>query len=79
MLRQFEGQQAIRQFVDEVLDPPLLVLEKFDTDMLRESWKGSTASPTVRYIAWHILKALAALHAAGFVHTGLYNHTPLIS
>lgn len=71
ILRHFEGHAAIRQLVDEVTDPPSLVLEYLDTDMLHESWKGGIQSSIVREVGWHTLNALAALHDAGFVHTGM--------
>ncbi|TKA37736.1 hypothetical protein B0A49_05362 [Cryomyces minteri] len=52
ILRHFEGEEAIRHFVDETTNPPSLVLEYFDSDMLHESliWgKG-----------WHIFKPEAS-------------------
>ena len=56
--------------IDEVQDPPLLVLEYLDSNLLIESAKTKLQSSEVKHITKAVLQTLAALHEEGIVHTG---------
>ncbi len=68
--RSHQSVPSIRRYIDSIQDPPLLVLENLDTDLLLESKERVFPSSEVKHIARSILRALSALHSNGIVHTG---------
>jgi len=70
ILKRFQSVPSLRQLVDGVQDPPLLVLEHFDSDLLTVSETKGLKSPEVKHVTRAVLQALAALHEEGIVHTG---------
>jgi len=56
--------------VDEVRDPPSLVLQHLDDNLLNASNEKTLESLEVKFIAKRILQAIQALHEAGYTHTG---------
>lgn len=70
ILKRFQSVSSLRRLIDEVQDPPLLVLEHLDSDLLTESAARKLESSEVKHVAKVILQALAALHEEGIVHTG---------
>ena len=71
LLKRYRGHQAIRQLVDESLDPPTLVLQYLDTDILDASKEVALKPSEIKYVAKDVLSALVAMHDDGFVHTGM--------
>ena len=60
---------SLRRLIDEVQDPPLLVLEHLDSNLLIESEAKKLESSEVKHVTKAVLQALAALHEEGIVHT----------
>lgn len=60
----------IRQWLDQGVDPPFLVLEYMDNDALRLSGEGILSRSDIKAIARGTLQALSFLHAQGMAHTG---------
>ena len=73
MLIRFRDVPSLRRLVDEVQDPPLLVLEYLESNTLIESGKKGFQSSDAKLIAKAVLETLAAFHAEGIVHTGQWN------
>ena len=70
VLKRFQTISSLRCLIDEVQDPPLLVLEHLDSNLLIESGTAKLESSEVKQVAKAVLQALAALHENGIVHTG---------
>lgn len=70
LLKRFQTVPSLRRLIDEVQDPPLLVLEYLDSNLLIESAKKKLQSSEVKHVTKAVLQALAALHEEGIVHTG---------
>ena len=69
MLTRFRDVPTLRRLVDEVQDPPLLVLEYLDSNTLAESRMKGFKSSDAKLVAKAVLETLAAFHAEGIVHT----------
>lgn len=76
ILKKFKGQSGIRQLVDEIPDPQLLVLQYFDDNLLDASGSKQLEKHELRFIARKVLQALQALHSDGYVHTGMGGRPP---
>ena len=61
---------GIRQMVDDIENPPALVLEYLDDNLLDVSSRERLQGSDVKVVARTALEALAVLHENGFVHTG---------
>ena len=70
MLTRFRNVPTLRHLLDEVQDPPLLVLEYLESNTLTESGKKGFKSSDAKLVAKAVLETLAAFHAEGIVHTG---------
>ena len=70
VLQRFQARAPLRRLIDEVSDPPFLILEYLDSNLLVESGKKALASTDLKRVARTVLLALAAMHAEGMVHTG---------
>ena len=70
ILRRFQGQPCIRQLVDEVHDPPSLVLKHLDDNLLNASNSKRLERSEIKFVAKRLLEALKVFHEAGYVHTG---------
>jgi hypothetical protein len=71
ILEFFQGRPCIRQLIDEVADPPCLVLEHLDDDLLNAAKIKKLDRIDIKFVATNILKALKEFHEAGYVHTGM--------
>ncbi|MCJ1387018.1 hypothetical protein MMC17_010147 [Xylographa soralifera] len=71
ILKRFQTVSSLRRLIDEIQDPPLLVLEHLDSNLLIESATKKLQSSEVKHVAKAVLQALAALHEEGIVHTGM--------
>lgn len=72
ILKRFQIVPSLRCLVDEIQDPPLLVLEHLDSNLLIESANKKLQSSEVKHVTKAVLQALAALHEEGIVHTGTW-------
>lgn len=71
VLRRFQSRTPhVRPLVDEIEDPPALVLKYLEDDALRGSNLKTLARYEVKFVARGVLEALSVLHGDGFVHTG---------
>jgi casein kinase II subunit alpha len=70
VLRHFRNRPHIRQLVDETRDPPSLVLQYFNDNLLDVSNKKTLQSSEVKFVAKRVLQALQALHEDGYTHNG---------
>ena len=70
ILNRFQHVPSLRSLIDEIHDPPLLVLEHLDSNLLIESGNEKLKSSDVKRVAKTVLQALAAFHEEGIVHTG---------
>ncbi|KAK3298905.1 kinase-like domain-containing protein [Chaetomium fimeti] len=68
-LRLFRGCGPLRQLVDEVQDPPSLVLEYMDSSVLSLVKKNKLARVEAKRALQAAAQALVALHENGIVHT----------
>ncbi|KAL8929960.1 MAG: hypothetical protein Q9208_001104 [Pyrenodesmia sp. 3 TL-2023] len=71
ILTRFQAIPTLRQLIDEVQEPPLLVLEHLDRDAFYESGLKEFKSAEIKQVARAVLQALAALHEDGLVHTDI--------
>ena len=71
VLRSFSGRPYIRQLLDEVADPPCLILEFLDDNLLDASNAKKLRKADIKFVAKNILEALKDFHEVGFVHTGM--------
>jgi casein kinase II subunit alpha len=71
ILKHFHARPGIRQLLDETQDPPSLVLEHLDDNLLAASNSKRLEKPEIKFIAKRILEALQAIHEDGYVHTGI--------
>ena len=69
-LELFHGHNAIRQMLDEIEEPPGLVLEHLGGDLLSASREKQLERHEAKTVARTVLEALAALHGKDWVHTG---------
>ena len=72
ILKRFQTISTLRHLIDEIEDPPLLVLELLDSILLIESSTKKLQSSEVKHVTKAVLQALAALHEEGIVHTGTW-------
>lgn len=72
VLRRLRSQSHIRQLLDETQDPPSLVLQHLDDNLLDASNKETLEGLDVKFVAKRILQALQALHEDGYTHTGMF-------
>lgn len=73
VLRHFHGRPYIRQILNETREPPSLVLQHLDDNLLHTSSEKTLENSEVKFVAKQILLALQALHEDGYTHTGRQN------
>lgn len=74
ILKRSGNQPGIRTLVDDNQDPPLLVLQHYDDNLLNYTRTKNVEGRELKTVAKTVLQALAALHNEGLVHTGMYLH-----
>lgn len=72
VLKHLYGQPGIRPLLDEILEPPCLVLKYLDEHSLHASNQKQLRKSDVKFVTKKVLEALDALHTAGYVHTGKF-------
>jgi casein kinase II subunit alpha len=70
VLSHFRSKPYIRQLVDEIDEPPALVLNFLDDNLLDLSGRKRLERRDVKLVARSVLEALKQFHEAGYVHTG---------
>lgn len=70
VLQRFHERPHIRQLIDTIQQPPAIVLEYLDDNLLRASNSKKLERVDVKFVARSILEALKMLHEDGYVHTG---------
>ncbi|TAQ85273.1 hypothetical protein B7494_g6406 [Chlorociboria aeruginascens] len=74
ILLRFQDRAPLRRLVDEILeprDPPGIVLQHMDSDILEASRQQTFSRIEIKYVARIVLKALAIFHKDGYVHTDI--------
>lgn len=60
----------IRPLLEEIEEPPAIILRYLEDDLLQSSNRKRLSRPEVKFVARRVLDALNVLHSEGFVHTG---------
>ncbi|KAJ9298774.1 hypothetical protein DTO217A2_8361 [Paecilomyces variotii] len=69
VLKRFQSRTPfIRPLLDEIADPPAIVLKHLDDHLLNASISKRLTSQEIKYVARGILEALKVLHEDGTVH-----------
>ena len=71
LLVRFKTSQNIRPLLDDIEEPPALVLRYLDSNVLQASNAQKLDRVELKLVAKAVLEALCAFHAEGLVHTGL--------
>lgn len=71
VLKHFFNRLYIRQLLDETEDPPSLILQFVDDNILHASNVRTLESLDVKFVAKRVLQAIRALHEEGYTHTGM--------
>ncbi|CZT40874.1 related to serine/threonine protein kinase [Rhynchosporium secalis] len=79
ILRHFHARPGIRQLLDEVQNPPSLVLKHLDESLLTVSNTKRLEKREIKFVAKKILEALQAFHEDGYVHTDVKPDNILIN
>ncbi|EDN05662.1 predicted protein [Histoplasma mississippiense (nom. inval.)] len=69
ILKTLGHQSGVRRLVDDIQNPPLLVLQYYDDNLLNCCRTKSVEGRELKTVAKTVLQALAALHNQGLVHT----------
>lgn len=70
VLKHFSSHPYIRQVLDETIDPPSLILQYLDDNLLHASSVKTLENSDVKLVAKRVLQAIWALHEEGYTHTG---------
>ena len=72
VLKRFQGRSThIRPLLDEIDDPPAIIIKYLQHDLLQVSNTKDLTRNEIKFVARHVLEALKVLHQDGFVHTGM--------
>lgn len=69
ILDQFGGRSMFRRLIDEIHDPPFLVLEHLDDDLLKASNTKTLNRTKLKDVAGRLLRAIELLHENRYTHT----------
>jgi len=75
ILKHFHARPGIRQLLDETQNPPALVLNHLDDNLLSASNSKRLEKSEIKLVAKRILEGLQELHKDHYVHTGTYSPT----
>ena len=70
VLQRFYKRPHTRQLIDVIEQPPAIVLEYYDDNLLHASNSKKLERVDLKFVARSILEALRVLHEDGSVHTG---------
>ncbi|KAL3420436.1 serine threonine protein kinase [Phlyctema vagabunda] len=71
ILKHFQGRPYIRQLLDEIEQPPSLVLQYLEDNLLQASSTKTLERSEIKFVAKRVLQALQALHEDGYTHTDI--------
>ncbi|KAF1951620.1 kinase-like protein [Byssothecium circinans] len=71
MLNKFQGCPHIRPLLDQIEEPPALVLKFLHDNLLKASNMKRLERPEIKFVARGVLEALNIFHEAGYVHTDI--------
>lgn len=69
-MKHFTSHLYIRQVLDETTDPPSLILQHLDDNLLHASSVKTLENSDVKLVGKRVLQAIKALHEKGYTHTG---------
>ncbi|KAK0118521.1 hypothetical protein ONS96_011618 [Cadophora gregata f. sp. sojae] len=69
--KHFRSCPYIRQVLDETKNPPSLILQHLDDNLLHASAMETLKSSDVKFVAKRVLQAIQALHEDGYTHTDI--------
>ena len=72
VLKHFQNHASFRQLLDRLDDPPVLVLEYLEKNLMEAAHQQRLSRPVIKRVAKGVLEALSALHERGLVHTGSF-------
>ena len=70
ILNMFQGCLHIRPLLDEIEEPPALVLKFLQDSLLKASNMRTLERLEIKFVARGVLKALSIFHEADYVHAG---------
>ncbi|KAK4034590.1 kinase-like domain-containing protein [Parachaetomium inaequale] len=79
LLRYQSKTSYMRPFLDEIDEPPALVLKHLDDDLLQASNAKTLTRHEFKFVARRVLEALDMLHQDGFVHTDIKPSNVLVN
>jgi serine/threonine protein kinase len=78
VLRRFQSKtRYIRPLLDEIEEPPAIILRYLEDYLLQSSSRKRLSRPEVKFVARRVLQALDVLHSDGFVHTGSLRYSTM--
>lgn len=75
MLQMFQSSPHIRPLLDQIRDPPALILKHLEGTLLEASNAKKLKPLEIKFVARRILEALSSFHEAGYAHTGQITRT----
>ena len=75
LLKLLKNHSSFRQVLDRLDNPPVLVLEYLEKNLMEVAHQQRLSRPVIKCVAKGVLEALSVLHDRGFVHTGLFRTT----
>lgn len=70
-MSKLSGRPGIRELVDVISSPPMIVLESFQDDLRSLSLRRRLSTLELQTIAYRVLQALSAAHQLNIVHTDI--------
>ncbi|KAH8719359.1 kinase-like domain-containing protein [Phaeosphaeriaceae sp. PMI808] len=71
LLNTFQGCPHIRPLLDQIEEPPTLVLESLQDNLLTASNTKKLERLEIKFVAKEVLEALNSFHEAGYAHTDI--------
>ncbi|MCJ1256961.1 hypothetical protein MMC24_004786 [Lignoscripta atroalba] len=78
VLKHFQNHASFRQLLDRLDDPPVLVLEYLEKNLMEAAHQQRLSRPVIKRVAKGVLEALSALHERGLVHTDIKTDNVLV-
>lgn len=75
ILKEFKDHPSFRQLLDKLDDPPVLILEYLERNLMEAAHQQTLSRPAIKRVAKGLLEALGELHDKGLVHTSSFRVT----
>jgi hypothetical protein len=72
VLRRFKDHPSLRPSLNEISEPPCVVLKCLNENVLNSSNTTRLEKTNIKFVAKKALETLNPLHEAGYVHTGTF-------